>query len=89
MEADGLRGIALATGGAFVPVGVGTVDMGHVYTERIEPVAKREFETATVKRHDPQFQWFAGAALALLLIESLIGDRRAARHTVSVPEAPA
>ena len=89
MDAAGLRGIALATGGAFVPVGVGTVDMAHVYRNRIEPVAKREFETATVKRHDPQFQWFAGAALALLLIESLIGDRRSARHTVSVRGAPA
>ncbi len=89
MDAAGLRGIALATGGAFLPVGVGTVDMGHVYTNRIEPVAKREFETATVKRHDPQFQWFAGMALALLLIESLIGDRRSARHAAAVQGAPA
>jgi hypothetical protein len=88
MDAAGLRSIALATGGAFVPVGVGTVDMGHVYSDRIEPVAKREFETATVKRHDPQFQWFAGAALALLLIESLIGDRRAERHTIAMREVP-
>jgi Ca-activated chloride channel family protein len=88
MDAAGLRDIALATGGAFVPVGVGTVDMGHVYSDRIEPVAKREFETATVKRHDPQFQWFAGAALALLLIESLIGDRRTARQANSVEQAP-
>jgi len=88
MDASGLRSIALATGGAYVPVGVGTVDMGHVYSDRIEPVAKREFDTATVKRHDPQFQWFAGAALALLLIESLVGDRRATRHTIAVREVP-
>lgn len=77
-----LRDIALATGGAFVPVGVGTVDMGHIYADRIEPVAKRVFETATVKRHHPQFQWFAGLALALLLVESLIGDRKSAPSTV-------
>ena len=89
MDAAGLRDIALATGGAFVPVGVGTVDMGHVYRDRIEPVAKREFKTATVRRHDPQFQWFAGAALALLLIESLIGDRRSARHSIALRRAAA
>ena len=84
-----LSDIALATGGAFVPVGVGTVDMGHVYTERIEPMAKREFETATVKRHNPQFQWFAGMALALLLVESMIGDRKPATSSIVTREVPA
>lgn len=82
-----LQGIAMATGGAYLPVGVGTVDMAHVYADRIEPMAKREFETTTIKRHDPQFQWFAGAALALLLIESFIGDRRPARRAVTAGEA--
>lgn len=78
MDPSLLREMALATSGAFVPVGTGTVDMGRVYAERIEPVAKRELEAATVRRHDPQFQWFVGLALAMLLTRSFIGDRRAA-----------
>ncbi len=42
----------------------------------------REFDSATVKRHDPRFQWFAGLAVALLLVEALIGDRRRTPSTV-------
>jgi Ca-activated chloride channel family protein len=76
MNASGLREIALATGGAYVPLGTGTVDMGRIYAERIEPLATREFEATTVKRHHPQYQWFAGLALLLLAAESLLGDRR-------------
>jgi Ca-activated chloride channel family protein len=78
MNAELLRDIALATGGAYVPVGTGTVDMGGIYAERIEPMARRELDAADVKRHTPRFQWFAGLALMLLVAESLIGDRRAA-----------
>ncbi len=89
MDRAMLQSIALATGGAFVPVGTGTVDMGLVYADRIEPVAKREFGSATVKRHDPQFQWFAGLALALLLVEAFIGDRRRAESTATSREVTA
>lgn len=78
MDPTVLRDVALASGGAFVPVGTGTVDMARVYEERIEPVATREFETASVLRHHAQYQWFAGLALALLLAETLMSDRREA-----------
>jgi Ca-activated chloride channel family protein len=71
-----LRDIALATGGAYVPVGTGTVDMGGIYAERIEPMARRELEAAEVKRHTPRYQWFAGLALLLLVAEATTGDRR-------------
>lgn len=73
-----LRDVALASGGAFVPVGTGTVDMGKIYQDRIEPVAKRQFDTAMLRRHKARFQWFAGLALVLLLAESFIGDGRRA-----------
>jgi hypothetical protein len=51
--------------------------MGRIYTERIEPMASREFEATTVQRHYPRYQWFAGLALLLLVGESLTGDRKA------------
>ncbi|MHC4219507.1 MAG: VWA domain-containing protein, partial [Planctomycetota bacterium] len=76
MNAPALREIALATGGAYVPVGTGTVDMGRIYAERIGPLARREFDATTAKRHNPQYQWFAGLALLLLMVESMTGDRR-------------
>jgi len=77
MNASVLRDMALATGGAYVPLGTGTVDMGRIYAERIEPMASREFEATTVKRHYPRYQWFAGLALLLLVTEALTGDRKA------------
>ena len=52
--------------------------MGSVYEERIEPVATREFEAASVLRHHAQYQWFAGLALAMLLAETFVGNRREA-----------
>ena len=71
-----LRDLALTTGGAFLPVGTAAVDMGRVYEDRIEPVAKREFESTHVKRYTARYQWFAGLALVLLLVESYMSDRR-------------
>lgn len=78
MDPGMLRDIALASGGAFLPVGTGTVEMGRIYEDRMEPAAKREFDTATVRRRHPRHQWFTGLALALLLVEAFIGNRRAA-----------
>ncbi len=71
-----LRDVALASGGAYVPVGTGTVDIARLYEDRIEPAARRELDAATVRSHHAQYQWFAGLALALLLVESWMGDRR-------------
>ncbi|MHC5114938.1 MAG: vWA domain-containing protein, partial [Planctomycetota bacterium] len=53
-----LRDVALACGGAYVPVGTGSVDMARIFTERIEPVSERSFETTMRERHHPRYQWF-------------------------------
>jgi Ca-activated chloride channel family protein len=76
MDAGLLRSMALDSGGAYIPAGTSNIDMGQIYQERIAPVTKRQFGTTTIERHHAQYQWFAAAALALLLIESLISDRR-------------
>ncbi|MHC5114031.1 MAG: hypothetical protein ACYTGP_06335, partial [Planctomycetota bacterium] len=68
-----LRDVALACGGAYVPVGTGSVDMARIFTERIEPVSERSFETTMRERHHPRYQWFVGFALVLLLVESFMG----------------
>jgi Ca-activated chloride channel family protein len=81
MNASALREIALTTGGAYVPLGTGSADIGRIYAERIDPLARREFDATTVKRHNPQYQWFAGFALLLLVAESLTGDRKTSSRT--------
>ncbi|MHC5024731.1 MAG: hypothetical protein ACYTGG_12640, partial [Planctomycetota bacterium] len=74
MNADLLRETALAAGGAFVPAGTAAVDMGRIYAERLEPTGSREFQAMQVQRREPRYQWFAGLALVVLLIESFLGD---------------
>jgi Ca-activated chloride channel family protein len=76
MNASLLRDVALASGGAFIPVGTGTVDMGRLYADRIEPIAGRAFDPVTLRRRTPRFQWLAGLGLVLLLAEGLVGDRK-------------
>lgn len=75
MDPKLLTEMCLAGGGAFVPAGTRLVDMGEVYDAAIATVGRRDFETTTVKRSLPQFQWFAGLAALLFVTESLMGLR--------------
>ncbi|MDZ4754556.1 MAG: VWA domain-containing protein [Phycisphaerae bacterium] len=75
MDPKLLTSMSLAGGGAFVPAGTALVDMAEVYDATVSAIGRREYETTTVKRSLPQFQWFAGIALAMLMLESLIGLR--------------
>jgi Ca-activated chloride channel family protein len=76
MDAQGLRDLALAGGGAFIPAGTRQVDLGEVYEEKIEPVTKRELDVVQMNRRRVRYQWFAGLALALMLLETCISDRK-------------
>lgn len=70
--------IALAGDGAFIPAGTSLVDMNEIYDQTIGSVARRDYDAESVTRASPQFQWFAGAALILLLVETLLPARRRA-----------
>jgi Ca-activated chloride channel family protein len=80
MDPKLLTAVCLAGGGAFVPAGTRFVDMGEVYANTVAAVGRREFETTTVKRSLPQFQWFAGLAALALVLESLLGLRSLGRR---------
>ncbi|HSW46664.1 MAG TPA: VWA domain-containing protein [Phycisphaerae bacterium] len=72
-----LRDMALAGGGAYVPAGTKVVDLGQLlYEDRIANQDKREFETGRIELRRVQYQWFAAAALLLLLVEVGMTDRR-------------
>jgi Ca-activated chloride channel family protein len=70
-----LREVALRGGGAYVPAGTGNVDMGRVYEEHIAPATRREFGATRLRLHEVRYQWFAAAALALLVAEGLVAAR--------------
>ena len=71
-----LEDMALAGGGAYIPAGTRQVDMGQIYEQKIATSELREFEASRIKRYDVQYQWFAGLALVLLMIESLMTERK-------------
>jgi Ca-activated chloride channel family protein len=76
MNPDTMRDIAQAGGGAFVPAGTAQLDMAAVYRDSLGNLDRIDQESSLVKRQTPRFQWFAAAALVLLVVESLITDRR-------------
>jgi Ca-activated chloride channel family protein len=80
MNPDTLREVAKAGGGAFIPAGTAQLDMAAVYRDSLAGLDRVDQEASLVKRQTPRFQWFAGAALLLLVLESLITDRRSVRE---------
>jgi Ca-activated chloride channel family protein len=80
MNPDTLREIAQAGGGAFIPAGTAQIDMAGVYRDSLAGLDRVDQEASLVKRQTPRFQWFAAAALVLLVVESLITDRRSRKE---------
>ena len=76
MNDTGLREVANAGGGAFIPAGTAQLDMAQVYKDSIGNLERAEQDETVVRRQTPRFQWFAAAALLMLLGESFISDTR-------------
>jgi Ca-activated chloride channel family protein len=73
-----LRELALAGGGAYIPAGTDRVDMARAFEQTVGQLERQEFESSTVTRRTPRFQWFAGIAFACLLAGAVIPVRRPA-----------
>jgi len=78
LDADTLQKMALATpGGVFLRVGVGTVELDEIYKGLIDKADKRKLGNGDdAEQYEERFQWPLGAALALLSVEMLVGERR-------------
>ena len=78
MDPELLAAVADAGGGAFVPAGTSLVDLGEFFDDWIQTIDQRDRGTSTAREMIPRFRWFAVPALALLLLESLVSNRRRA-----------
>ncbi len=79
MNPDQLMAIAMAGGGEYHPsgqVGSGQRTLDWLYTEKLAQREERSTKEKRVARQYAQFAWPASAALVLLVIESLIRERR-------------
>lgn len=71
-----LKKTALATGGAYIDAGSGSMALDKIYTERIAKLEKQELESTRRKIYENRFQWPLIIALALLVLEGLINERK-------------
>ena len=65
-----LAAIAEATGGAVVPLGLAAADLGDLYLNRIEPIARRKRLVFSASERAERYGWFVLAALGLGLAGS-------------------
>jgi Ca-activated chloride channel family protein len=76
-----LREIAAATLGTHIPVQTGTMDLGELYQRVIATAEKREEQSRRATVWSEWYQSFLLVALGLLLIETMIGERRRATES--------
>ncbi|MBK6939723.1 MAG: VWA domain-containing protein [Planctomycetes bacterium] len=62
-----LKDIAVATGGAYVPAGTGTYDLGQIYVDHLAKLRASTLAGEQRVRLKERYQWFVGLGLALYL----------------------
>ncbi len=79
LDVTTLQEMAIEGGGDYYPMGTSDADFRVLYEEHIRrKVEARELEMSRKEMQYARFQWFAGLALLLLVIETLMSDRKAA-----------
>lgn len=77
LDGETLARIAsVAPGNAYLEVGTGEIDLARVYRDLIASAEQAVLGSATITEYDERFYLFIAAALALLVLESLVGEGR-------------
>jgi Ca-activated chloride channel family protein len=76
LDEELLKQLALRTGGVYVRSAAGDFGMDAVYDKGIAQLQRKEYETRLQKRYFERFQWPLGLALALLVVETFVTDRK-------------
>ncbi len=71
-----LKKIAEATNALYVPLGRGAEGLNTIYQEKLRLVPRSEMDQRMERIPLERFEWPLGAAIALLLLEFLLGDRK-------------
>jgi Ca-activated chloride channel family protein len=80
LDAPRLTEIAKATGGFYLPYGQDVAKI--IYDKGIVPIEAQENGSLTARKPIERYAWPAGAALALLMIWSLLGEGRRRRSAL-------
>ena len=77
-----LRDMARETGGFYMLLsGAGTV--GALYERGLAPLPKSDLTSQKIKRFHERYQWLLGLAIALLLAEMLVPERKGSKVSVT------
>lgn len=76
LDEETMKKIALATGGVYVKSAGADFGLDLIYDEKLSKLEKQDFESKMEKQYNEWFQIPLAAALLLLLIEPLIGNRK-------------
>ena len=79
LDEDTLREIARTGGGAYVHAGNDEFGLNPII-EDIRRMEDEEFSSQVFEEYEEQFMYYFGIALALLVIEMLVGRRRSRKH---------
>lgn len=79
LNEDTLRQIAATTAGAYVHSGEASLGLDEIFRDHISTMEKRELQSTVQRRYDARFQIPLAVAIALLLIEPAVGERRTPR----------
>ena len=80
LNAEALAEIAAASdAGVFLNVGDGSIALDAVYRDLIASAEQADQGEAEITRYKDRFVWTLIPAIGLLVLESLIGQRRRAR----------
>jgi Ca-activated chloride channel homolog len=85
LDSDMLTKIAAATGGVYTPLGPQSQGIVKLYEERLESFAHREHSERQVAVYAQLFQWPLGVAIALLILEWLLGASVRRRVLLAAP----
>ena len=79
LDEETLKEIASAGGGAYVHAGNDEFGLTPIIND-IKKMQEEEYSSVVFEEYDEQFMYFLAIALALFVLEMLIGERRSRRH---------
>jgi len=74
-----LQEVAVETGGVYLRAADSSFELTELYRDYIGAMEKRELQSTLERRFEHRFQILLAVALVLLVIEALLGERRALR----------
>ena len=76
LDEETLKQLALKTQGIYVRSAAGDFGMDTVYEKGIAQLKRKDYEEQLQKRYFERFQWPLGIAVALLVLEMFVSDRK-------------